>query len=324
MKPTYSLFIAAILLLAVTSCTKYESNIDLDANIIKQANLNSDIQKKLADAPFGWLLMVPSLDTNIRSAVPILLRFDTAKNTFTSKSPFQLSTSTVPSLYELSSATGAPLLSFATGSIFSSWYEAGGITDYYFKVLDAKTDTITMQPYRKGTIYASEGGLIMKMVRQKAPLTYYDNPFDLPSILTGNTAPFWNSLHNTLQLNYPDGYHHPTLDMEFDKQSAGNLSFFQTYVPFCRDLKMVPIFLFLNDDYNNPVVYYCGVNTLFAHIDNGFSPTPWFIDGPTAFMRAIKTDYLLVRKVSDDLTQLELFAVDINGKEIISGTLTVD
>lgn len=323
MKYTYRFLITAFVTFVVTGCTKYGNDINLEENIAKQGKLNNDIQQKLADAPYGWLLLVPSQDTLVKAAMPILLQFDTAKGTFTSKSPFPASGSAVPSIYELSSATGAPLLSFATGSIFSSWYEAGGITDYYFKVLSAGVDTIVMQPYRKGTIYASEGGTVMKMIRQKAPLTWFDAPRDLPAILTANTAPFWLNATNPLKLTYLSGYVHPAINMEFDKHSAGNLSFIQTRVAFSRDLKMFPIFLFINGDYANPLIYYCGNNALIAHVDNGFSPAFWFIDGPKAFAQIIRTDYLLVRSVNTALTRIDLFAVDGNGKEIITGTMTV-
>lgn len=324
MKNTYRLLTALVMLFSVVSCTKYDNNINLEETVVKQSELTNRVKHLLGDAPNGWLLYVPNLDTAIKSATPVVLQFDTTKGTFTSKSPFPASASTVPAIYELSSATGAPLLSFASGSIFSSWYESGGITDYYFKVLDAGTDTISMQPYRKGTIYASEGGLLMKMVKLKAPYTFFDNPLDLVAVLTANDAPFWNNAINPIRLTYKDGYTHPALNMEFDKQSAGNLAFFKANVPFCKYLKTTPIFLFANHDYDNPIVYYCGNNALITHVDNGFSPTPWFVDGPKKITQSLKTDYLLVRSVNPERTKIELFALDRDGNEIITGTLEVE
>jgi hypothetical protein len=323
MKNTYQLLTALAMFFSVVSCTKYDNNINLEATAVKQAELTDRIKHLLGDAPNGWLLYVPNLDTSVKSATPVVLQFDTTKGSFTSKSPFPASASSVPSIYELSSATGAPLLSFASGSIFSSWYESGGITDYYFKVLDASTDTITMQPYRKGNIYASEGGIIMKMARLKTPYTVFDNLVDIASVLTANDAPFWNNATNPLQLTYKDGYVQPPLNMEFDKQSAGNLAFFKANVPFCKYLKTTPIFLFANHDNDNPIVYYCGNNALITHVDNGFSPVLWFIDGPKKITQSLKTDYLLVRSVNPERTKIELFAVDRNGNEIITGTLEV-
>lgn len=321
MKNIYKLLIVVLAASVIAGCTKYGNDVNLEEAGLKQERLNNSIQQKLADAPNGWLLLVPNLDTTIKTATPVLLKFDTLKGTFTSKSPYPASTFDVPTFYNLSSATGAPLLSFATGSIFSSWYEMGGITDYYFKILDASADTIALQPYRKGTIYASEGGVQMKMVRQKTPLTWFDNPIDLVNVFTNHASPFWINATNPLKLTYQDGYVQPAFNAEFDAQSAGNLAFFKANVQICKNLGATPVSLFLNGDYANLIIWYCGTNALISHVDNGFTPAYWFVTGPTKVIKTIKTDYLLVRSVNPALTRIELFAVDANGKEIIAGTL---
>lgn len=323
MRNTYKLTFFLFTILLATACTKYGSDVNLEENQAKQDAMTSRVQEQLAGAANGWLLLVPSLDTAIKTAMPVLLQFDRASGTFRSRSPYPASGDAVPTLYEVSSATGVPLLSFATGSIFSGWYESGGITDYYFKVLELKPDTITIQPYRKGNVFASEGGIPMKMIRQHAPLTWFDNPVDLPRILTANTSPFWNSANNPLLLNYRSGYTLPATNVQFDKHSAGNLSFIQGNVPFCRFLKPYPIALFPNRIYSTLVVYYCGNNALITHIDNNYTPDAWFVTGPRNFSRLIQSDYLLVRSVNAGANRIELFAVDANGNEIITGTLEV-
>ncbi|HVI46346.1 MAG TPA: DUF4302 domain-containing protein [Chitinophaga sp.] len=321
MKTIHKLFAAFFIGIGLTACVKYKNDINLEDAQAKQAALTSKVRQQLGDAPNGWLLMVPNLDPTIRTAIPIVLKFDVAKGVVNSTSPFPASLSSVPSLFELSSATGAPLLSFATGSIFSGWYEAGGITDYYFKILSVSADSISMQPYRKGNVYASEGGIPMVMYRLKTPATWFDKPYDLKAILTGKTAPLFNNANNPLKLTYKDGYQQPAWNMEFDGVAAGDMAFWQRYVPFTRYLGMIPIYLFSNGNYTVPGVYYCGNNALVSHLDNGFTPAPWFIDQPKKFISAIKTDYLLVRNLSTDSAKVELFALDKYGNEIISGTL---
>lgn len=324
MKNTYQLLIAILWIVLAAGCTKYEKDFDLEANDARQNELNDKILKQLGDAPLGWIMYIPSMDTALITATPVIIKFDIAKGTFTTQSPFPASASSVPSLFELSSATGSPLLSFASGSVFSSFYESGNINDYYFKVLSAGVDTIAVQPYRKGNIYASEGGIPMKLVKLKAPITWFDSPVNLPALFIANDAPFYNSATNTLKLTYKNGYVPPAINMEFSGSSAGNMNFFRTYLPFCRDLGMYPVELYVNSDYNNGGLYYCGNNALYNHIDNGVSPVELFVNPPRKFMRALKTDYLLVRSVNADRTKIGLFAVDKDGNEIITGTLEVE
>jgi hypothetical protein len=323
MKTTYQFLIACALVFYITGCTKFEKNFDLEESQAKQARLTAQVKQRLADAPHGWVIYVPNLDTAILTATPVVVKFDTLRNSFTTQSPFPLSNTGSTSLFEVSSATGVPLLSFATGSLFSSWYEAGDINDYYFKILDAGQDTINIQPYRKGKIYASEGGIPMKMIRLKAPATFFDNPVDLKELFSGNGAPFLNSADNRLTLTYKNGYVVPAPNLEFGSFGPGDVGFFQAYVPFSRDLKMYPLALFVNGDYENYGVAYLGINAMNFHVDNGFSPASLFVDAPKKMLRMLKTDYLLVRSVNAERTKVSLYAVDRNGTEVITGTLEV-
>jgi hypothetical protein len=323
MKTTYQFLIACALVFYITGCTKFEKNFDLEESQAKQARLTTQVKQRLADAPYGWLMYVPNMDTAVLTATPVVLKFDTLKNSYSSQSPFPVSNTATTSLFEVSSATGAPLLSFATGSIFSTLYEGGIISDYYFKILDAGADTINIQPYRKGKVYASEGGIPMKMIRLKAPATFFDNPVDMKNLFASNDAPFLNSPDNRLKLIYKNGYVLPAPNLEFGRFGPDDLDFFESNVPFSRDLKMYPMELYVNGDYANGGLIYLGNNAMNILVDNGFRPTSLFADVPKKVIRLLKTDYLLVRNVSADRTKISVYAVDKNGTEIITGTLEV-
>lgn len=321
MKTTYQLLIALVMVASMVGCTKYKKDFNLDELSAKQDRLNTQILQRLADAPNGWVIYVPNPDTAVLSATPIILKFDTASRTYTSKSPFPVSNATTPTLFDVSSATGAPLLSFASGSVFSGWNESGGISDFFFKVLNVGQDTIDIQPYRKGQTYQSEGGIPMKMIRLKAPITWFDNPFNLRSLLLSGASPFQKSSVNVLQLTYQNGSAPSSLSMAFFAMGPDDLAFLNAYVPFNRDMKMYPAAVAVNGDPDYFSLYHLGNNSFFSHVDNGFSPGWLFIDLPRAIIKKLKTDHLIVRAVSNDRSKVTVFAVDKNGNEVITGLL---
>ncbi|NSL87691.1 hypothetical protein ECE50_012660 [Chitinophaga sp. Mgbs1] len=324
MKKIYKLLPLLIMAVSVISCVKYEKDIDLDLTLVKQSQLTARIRSQIGDAPNGWLLMIPNPDPSIKTAIPIILKFDTVKNTFTSRSMFPSSTVATPPVYELSSATGAPLLSFASGSTFSAIYESGFIQDFYFKIMDVTPDSITMQPYRKGEIYASEGGTVMKMYKLKSPVTWFDTQYPLLALFSASNSPFVISATNPLKLTYKDGYQAPAWNMEFSGVGAGNTSFFKANIGISRDVGLNPIALYSNSDYSNYAFYYVSGTAMVTAVIKGWSPPGPFSLEPMKFINAIKTDYLLVRSISPDYTKIELFALNRYGQEVITGTLEVE
>ncbi|WP_326991446.1 hypothetical protein [Chitinophaga sp. 212800010-3] len=319
MKYVYPSLLALVLIVLTAGCKKYEKDFDLDAQATRQKALTDKIMQELGNNPNGWLIYVPNLDTAIITATPVVVKFDITKGTFTTQSPFPASNTRVPALFELSSATGAPLLSFATGSIFSGWYESGNTNDYYFKVTGVVNDTISIQPYRKGNIYTSEGGIPMKMIRLKAPYTVFDQPASLPELLVDPNSPFQQSTVNMLKLTYRNGYNFTPLIMGFDTWSPATIVSFKGGLPFFRDLGMYPFVLYTNNDGNNYFAYYAGNNTLAAHIDVQLNST---LQGRARqFISKVKTDYFLIRSISADQKTITVYAVDQNGTEVISGTL---
>ncbi|WP_167020431.1 DUF4302 domain-containing protein [Chitinophaga sp. Cy-1792] len=311
--------ILALLLLCIgaVSCTKYEKDIDLDRTAAKQAELNRKIESYLADAPNGWLMLIPNPDTNVITATPILFRFDTAKKVYTTKSPYPGPGN--PLQYELSSATGSPLLSFASGSIISTLYELGGVSDYFFKVLDARPDTIMLQSYRKGNIYASEGGSILLLLRQKTPVKWFDADYDLFNIFTDDDSPMAQWLDNPVNLKFKNGTS-TTMYLAFTQFGPDDMEFINQQIAGGRNLGGTLVGGFLARSQNNLSLYYVTRNSMFTYAERRLGTTPMVYSLPQYVIRTTKSPYLLVRSINDAHTQVDLFAVDKNGDEVVTGT----
>ncbi|MFB6456248.1 hypothetical protein ACE38W_13330 [Chitinophaga sp. Hz27] len=319
MSRTHQLLALLILCIGVVSCTKYDNDIDLDRTAAKQAELNKKIESYLADAPNGWLMLIPNPDTSIVTATPILFRFDTAKKTYTTKSPYP--GPGAPEQYQLSSATGSPLLSFASGSVISTLYELGGVSDYYFKVLDAKPDTIAIQAYRKGTIYAPEGGTQLKLVRQKTPLAWFNADYDLVDILTADDSPMAQWLDNPVNLTFKNGSK-AALQLVFQQFTPEDMAFFDSQITGARNFGGTVTAAYVNRSTAAPCVYYLSRNAMYTYVERYWNPAAWFQTLPNFVVKTTKSNYLLVRSVNDAHTQLQLFAVDKNGDEVITGTFS--
>lgn len=151
----------------------------------RQQVVEMDIKKALQNAEYGFLLYPEqsSTSTRVTSSSNFTLKFDTITNQVTMSSALTGYTTPLTSYFTLSAATGMPLLVFSTNSYISRIYALGdqGITDFFFKIMRQDGDTIKVQPYRKGNIYASEGGPVFNMVKIKPSI-------DIPARSTADTV----------------------------------------------------------------------------------------------------------------------------------------
>ncbi|MFD2920708.1 discoidin domain-containing protein [Terrimonas rubra] len=179
---------------ALWGCQK--KDLPLDGGTVKerQEALESDIKKMLQGAEYGFLLYPESAATStvVTSSANFTMKFDTLKSQVTMSSSLSNYAGPAMSYYTLSSATGMPLLTFSTSSFISRIYATGdkGITDFFFRVMRISGDTIKVQPYRKGNIYASEGGPVFNMLKIKPSI-------DIPARSGFDTL-------NVLMTRYPD------------------------------------------------------------------------------------------------------------------------
>jgi hypothetical protein len=174
-----------VVALFISSCQK--KDLPLDGTVVKERQdmVEGDIKKALQSAEYGFQLFPESATTNTRVtlAAGFTLQFDTTNNQVTMFSALSGYTAPSASSFTLSAATGMPLLVFSTQSYISRIYALGdqGVTDFFFKVMKLSGDTIKVQPYRKGNIYASEGGPVFNMVKIKPSI-------DIPARSTFDTV----------------------------------------------------------------------------------------------------------------------------------------
>lgn len=313
MKTIYSITFLAVFMCLMASCKK-ETLLDGSESIARANALEKELKTQLNDSKDGWILFIKTSDPNVKTATPIILQFDTIAGKAKIRSMYGNSDRTA--YFNISAATGMPLLSFSTGSIISDIYEGArtDVTDYFFKVLSISKNLIELQAYRKGNANASEGGAIFKLLRNEN-IPWATEWLSEKSKVIDQSQFFGVSLK--AELTYASGEAFPAASFVFFKQSAGNLDFFKNSYPTnMANKQLIPIeFGYLT---NSPIVF-LGYHSMFWEVSPGFTPASYFTTGPTAFQRLFKTNYFLIRKIN--ATSIDVFAVDKDGKEIITGTI---
>jgi hypothetical protein len=317
MKTIYSItFFAAMLCLA--SCKK---DVLLDGNeSIQRSNaLEKELKAKLHSAPDGWIMFVRTLNPNVITATPIIMKFDTVSSKVSMTSMYGKDAE--PSLFSVSATTGMPQLTFSTGSTLSAMYEIGNtnVTDHFFKVLKVGADTIEIQPYRKGQASQSEGGEIFKMVRNTKPAWIADWQKETTKFMTRQDL---FGYYLSTSMTYANGQPFTPLRMVFLNQPAGNITFFKENYPTMTNNKQVEAFSFAYYPLTGAAVQplsFAGYNSIFYESTTGFSPATLFNTGPATIMSLFKTNYFLIRKLNPDY--VDVFALDKDGKEVITGRI---
>ncbi|TJZ53767.1 DUF4302 domain-containing protein [Sphingobacterium olei] len=218
-------FVGSIVLLA--SCEKDNiTNAYFEDNTERQEKVAKEAKEMLASAENGWVMMVK---TGLNSDVytPIVLKFDTVTNRLYVKTVYG-ETADTESYFRITTGTGAPQLIFTTGSIMSSLYRVGAqasdITDHIYNIVGVSSDTVAIQCYRSGNVYAKEGGVIYKMFKRPVDWKWADgeNYFDF------NASGFGTNVLGTasrVQLEYVNSPEkNRTIASGFSAVAAANLS----------------------------------------------------------------------------------------------------
>lgn len=168
MNTRIKIIVWGVLVLLFSSCEKDHLTRSVSDAEERQAALISDLKSGLQDAKDGWVMMVKSSLSEV-AYTPIVMKFDTVKNTVAIRTVYGLSNA-APTYFEIGKGTAQPLLTFSTGSLISALYRIGAegsdLTDHIFKVMNVSKDTVTLQCYRSGGVYQPEGGATYQLFRR--------------------------------------------------------------------------------------------------------------------------------------------------------------
>ncbi len=264
----------------ITSCKK-EVMLDGSKATERSNNLEKELKTKLS-SPDGWILLVTSSDKSVNTAMPFIMKFDTLSNKVSMKSVLGGESE---SYFTISASTGMPLLTFSTKSVISDIYQDGGtaITDYFFKVLKVSDEVIEIQSYRKGNVYKSEGGSVLKMIK----------------ITNQPWVKDWTKDGNDLISHLDFLRTNLTIDLTVNGKMLPPTSIYLNsysgrYIDFVYD--------YINTGYDHYVDGTIGYNSI-CYEGNYFN-----------------ANCFLIRKI--DQTSFDVFAIDKDGKEIMTGKVT--
>lgn len=317
MKTIYNISFLAVFMCLMASCKK-ETLLDGSKSIERSNALEKELKTQLNDSKDGWILFVTPLNANVKSAMPFILKFDTLESKVNMTSIYGKD---VSSFFNISAATGMPLLTFSTGTALSAIYEIGStdVTDYFFKVLKVTSDTITMQPYRKGSSSASEGGAILKMVRNTQPT--WIKEWQTESTKLFDQASFFGR-YLTAEMTFASGEAFTPLSVAFIKFSAADATYLGANYPTAINNKQAGAMTFTY--FPTPAtridpLSFTGYNSIFFDIYAAASTNALYGTGPATMQRLLKTNYFMIRKIN--ATSIDVFAIDKNGKEIVTGKI---
>lgn len=317
MKTIYKITFFIALIATLASCKKDEL---LDGSQSKERSnaLEKELKTQLHNSPDGWILFVNPLSANVKSAMPFIMKFDTLQNKVSMTSIYGKD---MVSLFNVSATTGMPLLTLSTGSALSAVYEIGStnITDYFFKVLKVSADTITMQPYRKGTGSASEGGAILKMVKNTKPA--WIAAWQTETIKLYN-QPLFFGRYLSIQLNFVDGSTLAPKSVAFIKFGAADAAYLGANYATATNNSQVGSMTFTY--FPTPAtrldpLAFTGYNSVFFDVFAAASTNALYGTGPATLQALFKTNYFMIKKVN--ASSIDVFAIDKDGKEIVNGSI---
>lgn len=200
----HTLFVVLFLFL-FASCEKDNiTNSYIEENPERMEMVAQDLRKEMASSPNGWVMMVKStLSSDVYT--PIILKFDTTTNEVKVRTVYGKNDPEKKDYFRIANGTGSPQLIFTTGSIMTTLYRVGAqasdITDHIYNVLKVSKDTIEIQPYRSGNVYAKEGGVIFKLFKRPDNWTWADDElkFDWTSTATTTNV---NSVVGSMKIDY--------------------------------------------------------------------------------------------------------------------------
>lgn len=188
---------AAGLLVLMYACEKDNiSNAYFEGNQERQEKVAQEAKKVLGSSETGWVMMVKTgLSQDVYT--PIVLNFDTLTNRVYITTVYG-QTSTTEDYFSIKNGTGAPQLIFTTGSIMSTLYrigtQASDITDHIYNIVDVSADTVAIQCYRSGKVYAKEGGVIYKLFKRPADWKWAESPI----VFNWTSSDFTNNVNSVV------------------------------------------------------------------------------------------------------------------------------
>lgn len=317
MKTIYNITFFAVFMCLMASCKK-ETLLDGSQSIERSNSLEKELKTQLNNSKDGWILYVSTLNANVKTAMPFILKFDTLKNKVSMTSIYGKD---VPSYFNVSAATGMPLLTFSTGTALSAVYEIGStvITDYFFKVLKVSADTITMQPYRKGGSNASEGGAILKMVRNTQP--DWIKAWQTESLKLYDQERFFDRDFLSTQLTFASGEAFSTVTSAFYTFGQGDIDYLRANYPTSmNNMQTTPIvFSYFPPGGEIDPLSFVGYNSIYFDVYAAASTNALYGTGPATIQRLYKTSYFFIRKIN--ATSIDIFAIDKDGREFVTGKI---
>lgn len=293
---------------------------------IKEKALN----EALGSAPEGWVMMVKGTASE-QAYFPIVMRFDTAKNTVRMRAPFGTQMHDV-STYLINRGTSGVILNFSGGSVVSGLMRKGSqyadITDYQFNVIKATSDTITIQGVRSGAAYKPEGGVVYKMFKKPEGWTWADDELKI-DFRRQEDVPIANRY---ARLNLKNHQTNDSLFFIVRFVLNYNQDSWKVVDPFFTDPSsrvFDPYFIFSMNVYEAASSSATsGVLTTYApfQVHNGFAIFSFAGNATTittnpTFNTKYKFNHLLYNKVTrvGDNVVIDVVAYDKQGKELVTG-----
>ncbi len=333
MKKILAICLSFTLTALFTSCEKDVVNTSITDSKRNTDSNKQALKKALQNAPNGWVMMVKS--TASPAYAPIIMKFDTTKNTVITRSIYRQSEVT-PSYFEIEDGTGSILLTFSTASDITGLYKVGNkysdITDHIFKVISISDESIEIRGYRSGGVYKPEGGVVYKLFKRPADWDWVDK--DLQFDLENTT---WRvgvaNRPATLVLDYTDNTT-KTVSLTFGIQSAGNISALKTWDPFAnpsgKPAKTLYPFIITNTTTSPSATIWAAAG------NNGIDLIPYYTAGngavvtaATALINNLKTHYLILTNITRSNTTataaivMDFIAYDKDGKVSVKAKLTI-
>lgn len=322
-------FIVSLLFfILLISCEKDSISYDLSESFDRATEFRADLRNYLHDPEQGWVMMLES-NQNSQIGIPLVLKFDTLKNTVAMISPYGFTDASTLH-FTHSTGTGSEILTFSTSSLVTSFFRLGlaasDITDHIFKVMSLSSDTITLQGYRSGGVYSPEGGKIFKLFKRPAQWTWADDDvyFDLNTV--AGRFPYFNKV-SRLRV-YQGADLHADLSILLQTLGAADINLIRSYHPFtnisARGFQPIyPFFFNFLENFPNPmnstlaVIPNAGYNALSFYYYPTFTQTGVNIIN---LRNRLGTYYLIVESVEevDNQIHVQLLSYNLEGNVILT------
>lgn len=324
-------YILCLLATGIASCEKDNITTTTEQLTAKVTDTEHSLVRNLGSAPNGWVLMAKT-DQSDTVYVPVVMRFDTAKNMVSMRTVYGTTTQN-KSTYLVNKGVSGTLLNFSGGSVISSLMRMGSsysnITDYVFKVLDVQKETITIQCLKSGAAYKPEGGATFVLFKRPDSWKWADDAVLLDLRNTAALADI-NRINGILNIRYQQTAGNKSIPFLFDLTLIQpNLAIWQTWDPISSNPsadvydKMYPFYNYVALNGNAADTYPVGRqgHNSWYYIPFRVSTLTEPVNHNITMAKAIKTPYLVVNKVDKQgkNVTISVAAYDKSGNEYLTG-----